>query len=162
MFLIKLNFNQLVDDLDICVSDEENFSGCSGVYGTNLDFGYVLFDTEILLSFVNDIARCGECGESVKTFHEPSQKQGFAHYFTISCTRETCNGKRTVCTSKTIRKTDANHQIKSGRPAFDVNVRSVVAFQELGKGHTAMTKFCGFMNIPNALDRKLIMTVLRL
>ena len=60
MFLIKLNFNQQkleaatsfmtptsVDDLDICVSHEEDFSGCSNVDGTNLDFGYVLFDTEI-------------------------------------------------------------------------------------------------------------------
>ena len=56
--------------------------------------------------------------------------------------------------SKNIRETVANHQIKPGRPAFDVNARSVVAFRELGKGHTAMTKFCGFMNIPNALHRK--------
>ena len=60
MFLIKLNFNQQKleaatsfmtpnsdDELDICVSGEEDFSGCSNVAGTNLDFGYVLFYTEI-------------------------------------------------------------------------------------------------------------------
>ena len=81
MFLIKLNFNQLLqkveaatsfmapnsdDDLDICVSDEEDLSGCSDVDGTSLDFVYALFDTEIFISFINDVARCDECGESVK------------------------------------------------------------------------------------------------
>ena len=57
--------------------------------------------------------------------------------------------------SKTIKKTsDANRKTKPDRQAFDVNVRSVLAFRELGKDHTATTKYCGFVNIPNALNRQ--------
>ena len=38
-----------------------------------------------------------------------------------------------------------------GRPPFDINMRSVIAFREIGKGHTAMQKFGSFMNMPSVL-----------
>ena len=38
-----------------------------------------------------------------------------------------------------------------GRPPFDINMRSVIAFREIGKGHTAMQNFVGFMNMPSVL-----------
>ena len=69
------------DDFDICYSDEETSSGYSDADGTDLDFGYVLLDTEILFSFVSDVARCGERGESVRTFHQPSKKTRFCSLF---------------------------------------------------------------------------------
>ena len=36
----------------------------------------------------------------------------------------------------------------SGRNAYDVIVRSVIATMEIGRGHTALQNLCGFMNIP--------------
>ena len=30
---------------------------------------------------------------------------------------------------------------------FDINLRSMLVFREIGKGHKAMTTFCGFMNL---------------
>ena len=30
---------------------------------------------------------------------------------------------------------------------FDVNIRFVIAFREIGKGHSAVKPFCGYMNM---------------
>ena len=37
---------------------------------------------------------------------------------------------------------------RRGRKAFDINTRAVVDFGEIGRGHTAMGTFCGYMNMP--------------
>ena len=37
-----------------------------------------------------------------------------------------------------------------GKPPFEVNVRTVLAFREIGKDHTAIKKYCGFMNMPKS------------
>ena len=52
-------------DLNICDSDDEHSSGYSDVDGTDLDFG--------MYFFINNVARCNECGESVKTFQVSSK-----------------------------------------------------------------------------------------
>ena len=31
---------------------------------------------------------------------------------------------------------------------FDVNIRSQIAFREIGRGHDAIETFCGYMNMP--------------
>ena len=33
-----------------------------------------------------------------------------------------------------------------GADPFDINVRSIIAFREMGRGHTAMESFFGFIN----------------
>ena len=35
-----------------------------------------------------------------------------------------------------------------GVKSFEVNYRSVLAMHEIGKGHTALSTLCGYMNIP--------------
>ena len=122
------------DDSDTDVNDENNF-------------GYVFMDTEILISVINNLAKCEKCGSNVKTMHELSKKQGFAHFFRLVCTSSYCDYENTFATNKLLKKDT------SGRPAFDVNLRSIVAFREIGKGHSAMTKFCGFMNMPKSLNK---------
>ena len=94
------------------------------------DFSYIFFDTGILLTLLNDIVCCKKCGHRTKTIHELSRKQGFAHYFLISCSNNNCDWTRSFCTSTNLLKDTR------GRPAFDVNVRSLLAFREIGKGHS--------------------------
>ena len=42
---------------------------------------------------------------------------------------------------------------QKGRPPFDVNLWSIISFQEIGKGLTAMKKKCGYMNMPNTMNK---------
>ena len=74
--------------------------------------------------------------------------KGFAHYFLISFSSNNCDWTRSFCTSTNLPKDTR------GRPAFDVNVRSLLASREIGKGHTTMSKFCGFMNMPKSMNLK--------
>ena len=37
---------------------------------------------------------------------------------------------------------------------YQVNYRSVLALREIGKRHTALSTFCGYMNIPEPMDKK--------
>ena len=106
------------DNVDNSVDDSES------------DFSYIFFDTEILLILLNDIVCCKKCGYRTNTIHELSKKQGFAHYFLISCSNDNCDWTRSFCTSTNLSKDTR------GRPAFDVNVRSLLAFREIGQGHT--------------------------
>ena len=61
--------------------------------------------------------------------------------FKVSCD-ENCGWYKSVYVSKEISR------VKQGRKAFDVNMRSVVAFREIGKGHAAMETLCGYMKMP--------------
>ena len=71
---------------------------------------------------------------------------GFAHNNSFECSNS-CTWSKSFWTSKKIK-------IPKGRPPFDVNMRSVIAFREIGKGHTGMQKFGGFMNMPSLLTQK--------
>ena len=74
------------------------------------------------------------------------KKQGFANYITVKCLSDTCEWSNTLCTSKIVKT-------PKGRPPFDVNLRSVIPFREIGKGLTAMKMYCGFMNMPNTMNK---------
>ena len=41
---------------------------------------------------------------------------------------------------------------RQGVKPFDViNLHAVMAFREIGRGHTAMETFCGYMNMPHPM-----------
>ena len=44
--------------------------------------------------------------------------------------------------------------VGSAQIPYDINLRSVVDFSEMGKGHRAMETFCGFMNMPSPMTKK--------
>ena len=96
-----------------------------------LDNGCVLFDISIFINLISDVGKCQNCGADVTAIHQIDGKKGFCHLFKLSCDKN-CGWYKSVYTSKEINKG------KQGRKAFDVNIRSVVAFREIGKGHAAM------------------------
>ena len=61
--------------------------------------------------------------------------------FKISCVKG-CGWDKTIYTSKDV------ETVTRGRKGFNINTRSVLAFREIGKGHTAMQTLCGYMNMP--------------
>ena len=99
------------DDSDTDVNDENNF-------------GYVFIDIEILISVINNLAKCKQCGSNVKTIHDLSKKQGLANLFRVTCSTSYCDYEDTFITRKPLKKET------SGRPAYDINIRSIVAFRE--------------------------------
>ena len=70
-----------------------------------------------------------------------SDKKGFALKLNISCI-DSCGFSSNIFTSPQI-ETD-----KPGCNAFEVNLRSVMAFREIGRGHKAMETFSTVMNMP--------------
>ena len=86
------------------------------------------------------------CSSNVVVTHKLEDKQGFAHNISVECSKVSCTWSKSFWTSKIIRT-------PKGRPPFDVNMRSVIAFREIGKGHTGMQKFGGFMNMLRVLPK---------
>ena len=60
------------NDSDTDVNDENN-----------LNFGYVFFDIEILISVLNNMTKCNKCCNNVNTAHEWSKKRGFVHFLRV-------------------------------------------------------------------------------
>lgn len=50
-----------------------------------------------------------------------------------------------------VKKTENNAK---GMKHFEVNYYSVLAMREIGKGHTALSTYCGYMNIPEPMNKK--------
>ena len=105
-----------------------------------------MVDTDLLSSFITNIASCKICYSNVVVTHKLDEKQGFAHNISVKCCKDSCSWSEGFWTSKKIKT-------PKGRPPFDINMWSVIAFREIGKGHTAMQKFGGFMNMPSVLTQ---------
>ena len=73
---------------------------------------------------------------------------GLYNFFYINCSSEICDWSKRVATSDYIDK-----DVGSAQNPNDINLRSVVAFREMGKGHGAM-ETCEFMNMPPPMRRK--------
>ena len=61
------------------------------------------------------------------------KKHGYSHYIVLQC--EACEWKYCFYTSK-----------KQGQ-SHELNVRAVLAFREIGKGHNALTTFSKVLNM---------------
>ena len=103
---------------------------------------YVFMDTGILFPLLNELVKCPRCGFSVETNNMLQEKQGHAQLLKISCCSISCRWEKSFYTSERVKN--------SGRGAkpFDINLRTIMAFREIGRGHAAMNTFCGYMNMP--------------
>ena len=103
------------------------------------DFAYIFMNTNILLSTFRElISYCPNCRSIVTIEFDVKKKMGFAHHFIITCSNS-CGWDKSFCTSKLA--------ARKGR-TYDINLRAIMAFREIGKGYTDMETFSGYMNIP--------------
>ena len=72
---------------------------------------------------------------------------GLCNFLYINCSSEICDWSKRVATS------DIDKDVGSAQNPYNINLRSVLAFREMGKGHRAM-ETCGFMNMPPPMTRK--------
>ena len=59
-----------------------------------------------------------------------------------------------VAVEQLARSNSIDKHIGSGKVPYDVNLRTVVAFREIGRGHTAIETIGGFMNMPPPMTSK--------
>ena len=103
---------------------------------------YVIMDTGILFSLLNDLVKCPRCGFSVETNSILQEKQRLAQLIKISCCSISCRWEKSFYTSETVKNSGW------GATPFDINLRAIMAFREIGKCHAAMNTLCGHMNMP--------------
>ncbi|GFY79639.1 uncharacterized protein TNIN_112931 [Trichonephila inaurata madagascariensis] len=93
----------------------------------------------ILVDFnqVNNLRRSAKCQycEKQTLKLERGAKLGFSYNLKLLCSN--CDENKTV----------VNTSLKSGPTSHDVNLRVTQAFSHIGKGYSAIEKFCMVMNI---------------
>ena len=106
------------------------------------DSGYLIMDTGILFPILNELVKCPRCGFSVETAHMVDKKQRLAHFIKISCRSVSCLWNKSFYTSDKVKRDGR------GADPFDVGLLAIMAFREIGKGHSGLETFCGYMNMP--------------
>ena len=94
---------------------------------------FLLINFKILKTFMQNYLCCPQCEESTINFTiDNSSRMGFANKMVLSCA--SCDWDSIFFTSNQTTKPSK----KQGRNMFEINVRSVVAFREIGKGHESI------------------------
>nr|XP_047122595.1 uncharacterized protein LOC124806069 [Hydra vulgaris] len=90
-------------------------------------------------------ATCNICGTKLSMLHDHSRHLGFSLFFQIYCSG--CAFKDTFFSSPVVKNN------KAGINTSEINVRSVMAFREIGRGRDAMLTFTSIMNMPPPLSK---------
>ena len=85
------------------------------------------------------------CNGTLTFENKLKEKCGLACKLILTCCH--CNWSEDYYTSKKL------HTTKAGRKPFDINYRTVVAFRENGKGHSAIESGCGIMNLSPPMNK---------
>lgn len=101
----------------------------------------MLMDFRIFQSIIDGISRCQECNESVSTSTNMTKKHGCSLCIEIRCRK--CLWKKEFFTSPVVEQSTS-----PGKNGFEINLRFVMAFREVGRGHEAMKMFCQCLNLP--------------
>ena len=99
--------------------------------------GYRLMDMAILAE-VFLMLSCPEChGTKSLQLHDVCEKKrGLARYLQLNCS--SCLYVNEFCTSKTVQRT----QRGKGRNMYEINIRSVYGFRQIGSGYDHLKKLC--------------------
>ena len=76
-------------------------------------------DFSILFSVFDDILKCPECGNDMNSHADMKKKHCYSQYIVLQC--KECDWKYYFNSSK-----------KQRRQSFEINVRAVLAFREIG------------------------------
>ena len=101
---------------------------------------FVLAHFGILKEILYEFLKCPDCGSKVELSNNRSSRMGFANKFKIHCYN---------CSRESQRYLSKQCYMKEGqgRNFYEVNVRMVMAFREIGKGHHGLENFARCANI---------------
>ena len=145
---VEFSSTPVVEDVSTCSKklklDEQHIKEKKlSTVENKLEWRYLLLDTSVLSDIVDTIGACPSCSEKIHFFHNIDVKKGL------------CDWCTSFATSKEVEKNKGETKSPvSGRNAYDVNIRSVIATREIGRGHSALKNLCGFMNIPAPMTQK--------
>ena len=103
--------------------------------------GTIFMDVSILFSEFN-VSKCPDCGCDIDSHVDMKKNCGYSNYIVLQCKNMECGWKYSFNSSK-----------KQGR-SYEMNVRAVLVFREIGKGHNAMTTSNKVMNMPAPMTRR--------
>ena len=87
------------------------------------------------------VGSCPDCQNRVTKQNDDSKRMGFSHSLKIKCT--SCSYEWCTFTSNTAVKSTQS----KGRSAFDINLRMIIAFREIGQRHEPMSRFAYITNM---------------
>ena len=106
--------------------------------------GYRMMDMVILETLVKALC-CPDCYLQKLCLKEQEiKKKGLASYLVVKCSN--CNFTHSTYTSQQISREDGR-----GMKPFDVNIRTVYAFRNIGIGHKGNERYYGLMNVPSPM-----------
>ena len=110
----------------------------------NEDNFNLLINFGVLKGIIDDTFKCPECNESVSTRTDKTRKRGCSLCIELKC--RSCFWKKDFFTSPSVEQPSS-----PGKSGFEINLRFVMAFREIGKGHEAMKNFCQCLNLPSPM-----------
>ena len=117
---------------------------------TDVENFNIIINFSILKNMMNEIASCPECDSGIIISDDNSKRRGFLHKLIFKCSR--CDFEYSTFTSHEVDKSIK----KQGRKFFDINLKMVIAFHEIGKGHRPLIDFARIANMSsmsvNAFD----------
>ena len=118
--------------------DESHFSG-------DMDDINVLIHFPILQDVFSQFAMCpnAACDQMLFLGVDLAQKKGLCNTLVVKC--KNCNFFSSFCTSKP--QSSYTRGKDRASPFYDMNLRTVLAFREIGNGYEALCNFCTIMNM---------------
>ncbi len=110
--------------------------------GTNDDENdyFLLVNVGLLLGILVSVSKCPGCFAKIEITNVLSSRMGFANKLKFCCT--SCSWVRQWYLSEECASKEGR-----GRNFYEVNVRMVTAFREIGKGHNSIENFARCMNM---------------
>ena len=103
----------------------------------------IVINFSILKKIVQNICSCPDCDSGIIFTDENSKRSGFSHKLFFKCPR--CTFEYSTFTSEEV--VINSKRGKQGRNFFDTNLKMVIAFREIGKGHRAIEDFSRLANM---------------
>jgi hypothetical protein len=130
---------------DSMEGDTVDVPGPSQIHKTSSNINtnnmYMLTDVKIFMDLLKLIGRCPDCCSTIDNTVDFSSKKGLAQKVMVSCSYvKDCGWSYSTYLSTKL-TTDE-------RSRYDVNVRSIIAFREIGRGLGHIETFNRVMNMP--------------
>ena len=94
------------------------------------------------------VGACLQCGmKDIDVAYLDDERQGFSYSVLVKC--NCCDWQHIFHTSHELTLPGKDNR---GRKSCDVNIRTVMAFREIGRGHEAIKNFTSIMNMPPPLS----------
>ena len=114
--------------LHSCCYDNENYN--------------IIMNLKLLKLFLKDCFCCPECSSSdISLVDKLSSRMGYAHKLSLTC--NACKFNKETYTSTEC----VNINKVQGRIKFEINIRAVASFREIGRGHESLVNFSRCMNM---------------